>query len=305
MVSTSKAWERHSRIHAAFAALPLDESMLIVVDHEPRPLRLEFERRYPRGFVWSQRTMGAGRWDVEVRSIVARAPDDAESVRHFLRCCSVLAHASSDTIDAIALSARSRAFAKGQVLVDQDMQWPYLGLLRSGMLAAMMTASNGRERRLFDVLPGDVFGETETLDAGRSIAAFVAVTEDANTLLVPRGIAISAMKADFGFTRALAANCAQRSRSMAEALSQSVAKSAVARIAAALLPYASCERGLEPSLEPLRRMTQSQLAGVAGTANEVAARALAELEDVGAIARAGGRVARIDRSKLTLIVEDD
>ena len=49
-------------------------------------------------------------------------------------------------------------------------------------------------------------------------------------------------------------------------------------------------------------MTQAQLALTAGTAKEVAARAIAELEAAGAIQRARGRIARIDRCKLDAFV---
>jgi DNA-binding GntR family transcriptional regulator len=48
-------------------------------------------------------------------------------------------------------------------------------------------------------------------------------------------------------------------------------------------------------------MTQAQLAATAGTAKEVAARALAELEAAGAIKRAKGRIALADRQRLQSI----
>lgn len=49
-------------------------------------------------------------------------------------------------------------------------------------------------------------------------------------------------------------------------------------------------------------MTQNQLAIIAGTAKEVAARAVAELEAAGALQRTEGHIARIDRAKLQAYV---
>jgi CRP-like cAMP-binding protein len=121
--------------------------------------------------------------------------------------------------------------------------------------------------------------------------------------LFPRGIVLSAMADDVAFARALNTICAQRTRRLAERYTDRHARTALARVAAAILPYAAPDVGLAPSLEPLRRMTQAQLALSAGTAKEVAARAIAELEAAGAIERARGRIARIDRRKLGAIVD--
>jgi DNA-binding GntR family transcriptional regulator len=45
-------------------------------------------------------------------------------------------------------------------------------------------------------------------------------------------------------------------------------------------------------------MTQIELAAAAGTVKEVVNRALAELEDSGAILRDGGHIVKLDRDKL-------
>ena len=71
-------------------------------------------------------------------------------------------------------------------------------------------------------------------------------------------------------------------------LSTHVAYPAIARVAAAILPYAAPDEGLVTPLEALQRITQSQLAVIAGTAKEVAGRAVAELEAAGALERTQG-----------------
>jgi uncharacterized protein (DUF2249 family) len=295
-------WERHGRIFSAFADLRDHASLTIVTDHEPRPLRLQFEERHPNEFVWEQRNTGIGRWEVHLR----RLPPAEESVveQTFFRQCAIFSGAREETLRAFEQAASERTFDEGTSIVEQDAQWPYLGLVRAGTLSAIVGSSTGRDQNLFDFLPRDTFGDVETLDGGRTVARIVVTSASAGVVLIPRGVVISAMIADSMFGRHLAAVCAQRVRALAAHFSAHVAHPAIARVAAALLPYASADAGLSPSLEPLQRMTQNQLAIVAGTAKEVAARAIAELEAAGALQRSQGHISRIDRAKLQAFVPE-
>jgi uncharacterized protein (DUF2249 family) len=291
-------WERHARIFSAFDELRDGTVLTVITDHEPRPLRLQFEQLYPDEFVWDQRHLGIARWEVSLRRALP-----VRGRRAFLRRCALLCDASEETVTAIDERSTERSFDGHEVIVEQDTQWPYLGLLRSGMLAAVVGSANGRDRHLFDILPGDTVGDIETLDGGRTLARIAVTSAVAHVVLIPRGIVLSALLADGVFARKLATICAQRVRFLGAQLSH-VAQPAISRVAAAILPYASPDVGLTPAFEPLQRMTQNQLAIIAGTAKEVAARAIAELEAAGALQRTEGHIARIDRAKLqTYVVE--
>ncbi len=161
-----------------------------------------------------------------------------------------------------------------------------------------MGSSTGREQSLYDVFPCATFGDIETLDGGRSVAQIVATSAPARVVLLPAGIVVSMMAEYVDVARSLAAIVAQRTRALAERLADRTTQPAIARVALAILPYAPPDAGLSPSLEPFRRITQAQVANVAGTAKEVASRAIAELEAAGAVERAKGRIARVDRRKL-------
>jgi CRP-like cAMP-binding protein len=182
--------------------------------------------------------------------------------------------------------------------MEQDAHWTYLGFLRSGALSAIIGSAIGRDQHLFDILPGDTLGDIETIDGGRTIARIAVTSAVAHVVVIPRGIVLSASLADAVFARKLATICAQRARMLSSHLSTHVAYPAIARVAAAILPYAAPDEGLVTPLEALQRITQSQLAVIAGTAKEVAARAVAELEAAGALERTQGHIARIDRAKL-------
>jgi uncharacterized protein (DUF2249 family)/CRP-like cAMP-binding protein len=292
--------ERHARILSAFDGLG-EATLTVVTDHEPRPLRLKLEALYPEQVVFLQRHFGIAHWEVTLRR--ALPMDGASDLGALLRRSAILSEAAEVTRAVLETRAIERSFAAGVTIVEQDAHWPYFGLVRSGMLSSVMASVIGRDQKLFDVLTGETFGIVETLDGGRTVARIVVASPEARVVLFPRGVVLSAMAQDFAFARALNAICAQRTRRLAERFTDHRGQPAIARVAAAILPYALPEAGLAPSLEPLRRMTQAQLALTAGTAKEVAARAIAELESAGAIRRSGGRIAMTDRSKLDAFAE--
>ncbi|MEO6990479.1 MAG: Crp/Fnr family transcriptional regulator, partial [Candidatus Baltobacteraceae bacterium] len=180
--------------------------------------------------------------------------------------------------------------------------WPYFGIVRSGELAAIVASRTGREQVLFEIGPLEPFAELETLDGGRTIARIVA-TSPADVVVIPRDVVLAMAATDTEFARALAISCAQRTRAVVGRLLATVATPTVARVAAAILPYARPEPGLVSSLPELRAVTQGALASAAGTVKEVVARAIAELEAAGALERERGRIARIDREKLATFVD--
>ncbi len=292
-------WERHLRIRTAFEGLTQRARLTIVTDHEPRPLRLEFEQHYRGRYVWLQRQLGLEHWEVELRSV---APGEApDPLTDFLRRCPLLCDAAQSSVAALRAVARELRFGKGSTVVEQDAHWPHVGLLESGTLAAVIGSRSGREQTLYDILPCDTFGEAEALDGSRSIVRIV-TEADASIVVFPAAAVATALTQDIGVATALVTSVAQRSRALAERLRDQRAQPAIARVAAAILPYASPDAGLAPSLQPLRRMTQAQLAAVAGTATEVAARAIAQLEAAGAVQRVRGRIAKVDRHQLAKFV---
>jgi len=75
--------DRHALIFASFDALQAGESFQLVNDHDPRPLRLQFERRTPGQFGWSYVEAGPTVWRVQIDKLAAGAKAAAED-----SCCS-------------------------------------------------------------------------------------------------------------------------------------------------------------------------------------------------------------------------
>jgi uncharacterized protein (DUF2249 family) len=72
--------ERHAAIFSRFDALPPGTSLLLVNDHDPRPLRAQLEDRWPGAFEWSYLHAGPGQWRVKITRRATPANDDS--------CCS-------------------------------------------------------------------------------------------------------------------------------------------------------------------------------------------------------------------------
>lgn len=288
-------WERHTKIVTAFEALEIGAELRIVSDHEPRPLREEFERQYSRRYVWLQRMLGAEHWEVTIRRIAA---SDNEQPREVLRRCPVFANVARETLEVLAAAATAKCLGHNEPIAEQDVDWDGFGIVTQGTLGAVIGSALGREHLLFEMLPGDAFGEIATIDGGSTPARYVAISRSAGVLCIPKAAMHAALRTDPALVRALNDLCAQHLRVIIERFAAQTALSTVARVAGALLPYAPPQPGLNPAL-PSFQMTQGELATAAGTVKEVVSRALAELEDADAIERRNGRIVKLDREKLS------
>lgn len=69
---------RHATLLAAFRALAVDEALVIVNDHDPRPLYHQFQAAAPDSFSWDYAQSGPAVWRVVVRMLApAPAPEAA------------------------------------------------------------------------------------------------------------------------------------------------------------------------------------------------------------------------------------
>lgn len=65
--------ERHRTVFATFNALPVGESLDIVSDHDPRPLRQQLDIDMPSTFSWTYLDFGPETWRVRIHKL-AQAP---------------------------------------------------------------------------------------------------------------------------------------------------------------------------------------------------------------------------------------
>lgn len=300
-VRTIPQWQRHPRIFALFDALLAGQSMSIVSDHEPRPLHTQFDQRYGKRYAWEQRRLGDGRWEVTIAKSTHSEED--LSTLGVLRRNTVFAQLQdAAALALIAGRARRAAIKRHHSVVDQGVQWPYVGIVESGIVQAVLLAPSGREQAIYDVLPDEIFGETSMLDDGLVPLRHVALTADTRVLLIPIDVVRAISNEHPQVNAALGRIVAQRYRTTLERFATHLGASTTARVAQVLLPFAAPGVGLCEALPPLPGMTQAEIATSAGTVKEVVSRALSELESDDALRRDAGHITMLDRVKLSAIV---
>jgi uncharacterized protein (DUF2249 family) len=58
--------QRHPRIFGLYSRLAGGESFVLVNNHDPKPLRREFDATYPNEFVWEYEQAGPAEWRVRI-----------------------------------------------------------------------------------------------------------------------------------------------------------------------------------------------------------------------------------------------
>ena len=292
-------WERHAVVCDAFTDLRDHDTLHLIYDFEPRPLRRRFEDLFSQRFVWLQRRVNSERWEISLRKLPASQAMGTVTIYEFLQRCPVFAPAAETTRRALAASAQRRTLGRKTTLAQQESHWPFLGLVRTGKIFAIVGTPTGRDQILFDVMETEVFGNNVVFDEGATVARFATLSDPAEVILFPRVAVLQAAQDDSRFAICLATAGTQQMRSIVELVHAHVSKKTIARVAAVLLPYAPLERGLA-AVHPahVSSLRLSHIAAATGSVKEVVARAVSELESTGAIRRARGRIEYIDRAKL-------
>lgn len=289
--------QRHGRIFALFDGLGDDQSLTLTTDHEPRPLHAEFEQTRSGRFSWQQRRVGHGHWQATIRKICP-SPDPG-SASEILRRSPAFAKEPEPSIAALAARARVVSVRRNRAAVQQGVSWPYVGVVATGIMQAVLVTPDGRELAVYDALAGEVFGATALADGGTSPLRFVARTEDTKIILVPVSSVAELMRRHPDTANALSALTAQHLRAILERFSEHASRPITARVADVLLAYASPKPGLADALPPLPSMRQVEVGVAAGAGKDMVYRAIAKLEAGGALRREGGRITLLNRARLS------
>ena len=63
--------ERHPQIFAMFDGLSVGEAMLLINDHDPKPLFYQFQAERPGKAVWTPEEQGPERWVIRIEKLAA------------------------------------------------------------------------------------------------------------------------------------------------------------------------------------------------------------------------------------------
>lgn len=295
-------WERTGVVAAAFNGLSASAGLTLITEHEPRGLSVWLARSLDADLTFEPRRVGADEWHITLQRAAAQSngvtPESILARSMFFR------ELPQEACESLARVSTMHGTQRGQTIVPDDKDWPFVGVAVEGVLALTSGAASSRDRIYYEIAPYDIFGEAEFFDRGRSIGRVIALTKTVRYLRIPREAVARVAKFAPEVLVSLGRACAQRSRLLADALTSQATQPILARIASALLPYASPEKGLSPAVLPLPSLTQAQIAASAGTVKEVAARAIAELENRELIKRERGHIVLLDRQRLLDLVRE-
>ena len=75
--------DRHALVFSGFDALPAGQAMQLVNDHDPLPLRFQFDDRSPSQFEWAALESGPDVWRVQITRVGTKPSPAANG-----SCCS-------------------------------------------------------------------------------------------------------------------------------------------------------------------------------------------------------------------------
>lgn len=297
------AWERPDLVRKALDRLPSGASLTLITDAEPRALSSRVTQDRPDRFVVETRRVGSRVWQLRLTHRPGELADRNSATQHLSRC-PAFAALDAGVRSELAAAALWQTGRRGQTLVAENSDWPFIGMVTEGIVARANGGGRERERILYEIFPYELFGVAEYFDRGSKMARIAVFSKTAHVLKVPWEAVSRGAERYPQLTYALGIVMAQRIRLLADALAVQGSLPILGRIARVLLPYAMPERGLVPAAASLSTITQSQIAAAGGTVKEVAARAIAELESRNALRREHGHIRYLDREVLLELIQD-
>jgi len=218
--------------------------------------------------------------------------DELRKAPHF-------ASLSPDDMAHVAAVTVERRYERGDIIILEGDRGGALYFVHSGIVKVFKTSPEGKEQVLRLIEAGSSFNDVPALDAGPNPASAAALEPtvvyatggaELRRLIVERpGIALAMVQALAGALRHLV--------TLVEDLSF---RHVTARVAKILLAQdTSVALDGKPG-GAAHRLTQQEMAAMAGTAREMVGRALKELEATGAIRIQRGRITVVNRARLEM-----
>lgn len=199
---------------------------------------------------------------------------------------------SPDEVDSLKGLIFETAAERGKFILLESEPADALYFVISGVVKVFKTSTDGREQILQIVRPGESFNDTPIFDSGLNPASAQAMGP-----VVLYGIKNSDMGIILRSHPQVALNVirvlSQKLRHLVSLVEDLSFKHVTARLAKILLEYAG--DGVGPT-KP--RLTQQEMAAMAGTAREMIGRSLKELEDEGIIRLEHHRIMITDKEAL-------
>jgi CRP/FNR family transcriptional regulator len=183
----------------------------------------------------------------------------------------------------------------GQVLFLEGEVCRGMYLVHQGRIRIYKASPEGREQVLTIAQPGQSFAEVPVFDGGPNPASADAM-EDSIVYLFPTAELLALVRSSPEIALGVLRVFAGRLRQLTFLVEDLSFRHVTARVAKLLLLHARGEGGLGG------RLTQREMAAMIGSAREVVARALRNLEQQGLIEVRGGQIAIVDLERLERLI---
>ncbi len=211
----------------------------------------------------------------------------------FLRQIPYFAGLSDPELERTRPLLRGRSFERGDVIILEGEPCEAIYFVKSGRVKVFKTSPEGKEQILKIMKPGDTFNEVPVFDCGPNPASVEAL--DPTSLYLIRGEDMQRLMQEVpAISRNVIRILASRLRHLVELVEDLSFRHVTGRVAKILLQYARESAASDGG----SRLTQQQMATMAGTAREMVGRALKGLEQAGAIRMDKGRIAILNRDVL-------
>ncbi len=209
----------------------------------------------------------------------------------------LFAELSASELDRIASVAIPRAYPKGVRVFHEGDNSDACYIVRAGDLRVTREHSDGRAIALATLGPGDIFGELAMLDGGTRSASVETLT-DAELLALPASDVRRVIAAHGDIAAKLIVAITRRLRETNERVARQSFQTVPSRVAGVLNQLIAEEAIPEERRGITVRMTQADLAQLAGTSRESVSRFLATLERAGVVSVGRGRVTVLEPRRL-------
>jgi CRP-like cAMP-binding protein len=295
-------WERVPLVLEALDRVPHGSPVSFITDIEPRGLsaRVLDDRFGP--MLVETASLGPDRW--RVRMTRRSENGHRHPFARILACAPPFGRLNAQALERLAAASSWVATRRGRLMVEGEDEWPFVGVVAEGVVAIANGAPGPREQILFEMFPYDTFGIGPFFDRGTPLGRVLAMSKAARVVKIPWEAIAEIAGESPELLVGLGETLSQRQRQLAAKLSSQSALPILGRVARVLLPHAMPERGLSAAMPALASMTQSQIAAAAGTVKEVAARAIAELDERRLLKRERGHIRYLDRQGLLELLRE-
>lgn len=208
----------------------------------------------------------------------------------------LFAELSHEELARVAGMAIERHYERGDIILLEGEMGGALHYVHSGLIKVFKTSPEGREQVLRLIAAGNTFNDVPALDGGPNPASAAAM-EPSVVYIIRRADLHELILTRPEVAAAVVQSLAGALRHLVMLVEDLSLRHVTARVAKILL-----EQDVATAGQHGYRLTQSEMAAIAGSAREVVGRSLKVLETAGAIEMRQGRVVVLDRERLRMLV---